>query len=81
MKTASLLALALLIGFALGSGTSGMLLAQVDTSTLRLLIADSILVLWAGVFLVVGLGMAALSHGVRVGVKTLEKAKKLVSTD
>lgn len=81
MKTASLLALALLIGFALGSGASGLLLAQVDSSTVRMLFADSILVLWGILFLVFALGMAALSHGVRVGVKTLEKAKKLVSTD
>ncbi len=81
MKTASLLAVAVLIGFALGSGASGLLLAQVDTPTIRLLFADSILVLWGILFLVFALGMAALSHGVRVGVKTLEKAKKLVSTD
>ena len=70
--------LAILIGFALGSGASGLLLAHVDSSTVRLLFADSILVLWAGVFLVFALGMAALSHAMRVGVKTIETVKKLV---
>lgn len=78
MKTPRLLALAVLIGFALGAGSSGLLLGEIDSSTLRLLIADSILAFWFLLFLVFGLGMAALSHAFRIGVKTIEKAKKIV---